>query len=1032
MKRLFLVLFVVGACGDDDDPGLTPDAAPTFDAPSGNTLADFLPEVPAPDGTARSTFAGPITDPADLIPGQASSGLVGDFFMRSSRARFVIQAGERSIGIVPFGGNVIDAVALGDDGEDLSTDHLGELGLIYLAGRTCNHTAVEVLRDGAGGGPAVIRATGTTAVNDYVNLRGLAALPVPPPIDPDLNEDGAGCATTYTLRPGSSTLEIAWTLFNPGSATIQGPFGMLNDVGGEVQIFSPRLGFSSLGGSISQITEAVDVAVPYQVYQAPGVAYGIVPRLSTPDKSSAGLVISGAAIFIFGARTFLDVLDRKADYLILGGDSGVTHHAELVVARDGAGVEAVFRRGRDETVRAVSGRARFSPGDAPARARVTVYSDPGADGDIDETDPVLTYFETRDDGTFEGEIPPGSYLFRADVPGVSRSPVRAVEIGAEAAVVPDLALPEPATFDFTVVDDADARVSIPVKITVIGRNPVAFDERVQNTGESRFGVVATKFNLHGSTLADPADAPLILPAGGPYRIFFSRGPEWSVASLRITAEAGARVTLPQVRLRRVLDTSGYIATAFHEHAIGSPDSAVPFDRRLASLLVEGIEFFAGTDHDHLSDYDPYIDAAGVRHLIDAVVGVETTPFAYGHFNAYPMELDPTDPSGGAPDWGAGMNGYAMLPGEIFADMRARGARVVQVSHPRSAGISTFQGFFHRAGLFFDFAARTYGSNDLLQDVPSEWLRLPEDRAVFSDAFDALEVWNNLSRGDTDGDGVPEMTGLDVVLRDWMNFLSLGKIYAPVGNGDTHSELADTAGMPRSLVRVPDDSEAGLTAGLEEDVWSTLGAGTPRDLVVTDGPMLRVTDATGPMPGRVVAATGGQVTLEILAQSAGYADIDTIEVLANATFDRRTGGAPSSLQPVACFTTRTGLHANDPCGLAPWEGGAQELDVETVDAGNGFTRQEARVTVTLRAEDIPNRAGAVGDDAWVVVRVRGRGSLFPIIPGDAVTSDNLDTILDGDDAEIRAAVRGRSAFPLAFTAPIFVDFDGGGYRAPFVP
>src|SRR5688500_16517043 len=79
------------ACGDDDN-GLTdhdaggPDAGPTA------TLDDFLPPVPEPTGGPQSVWAGEITDDSELIPGPASSGLPGDFYLRNSRARFVIQA----------------------------------------------------------------------------------------------------------------------------------------------------------------------------------------------------------------------------------------------------------------------------------------------------------------------------------------------------------------------------------------------------------------------------------------------------------------------------------------------------------------------------------------------------------------------------------------------------------------------------------------------------------------------------------------------------------------------------------------------------------------------------------------------------------------------------------------------------------------------------------------------------------------------------------------------------------------------------
>ena len=86
----------VTSCGDD---GSGPPAAADGGAPDAvpleNSLADFLPPLPEPTGAARAVFAGPITSAnaaAEIPPGPASTGLVGDLFVRNARAKFVIQA----------------------------------------------------------------------------------------------------------------------------------------------------------------------------------------------------------------------------------------------------------------------------------------------------------------------------------------------------------------------------------------------------------------------------------------------------------------------------------------------------------------------------------------------------------------------------------------------------------------------------------------------------------------------------------------------------------------------------------------------------------------------------------------------------------------------------------------------------------------------------------------------------------------------------------------------------------------------------
>ena len=52
--------------------------------------------------------------------------------------------------------------------------------------------------------------------------------------------------------------------------------------------------------------------------------------------------------------------------------------------------------------------------------------------------------------------------------------------------------------------------------------------------------------------------------------------------------------------------------------------------------------------------------------------------------------------------------------------------------------------------------------------------------------------------------------------------------------------------------------------------------------------------------------------------------------------------------------------------------------------------------------------------------------------DAITDETRAALLGGDFATMRTALTGRGASASAFTTPVFVDFDGGGYRAPFAP
>jgi hypothetical protein len=146
---------------------------------------------------------------------------------------------------------------------------------------------------------------------------------------------------------------------------------------------------------------------------------------------------------------------------------------------------------------------------------------------------------------------------------------------------------------------------------------------------------------------------------------------------------------------------------------------------------------------------------------------------------------------------------------------------------------------------------------------------------------------------------------------------------------------------------------------------------------------------------------------------------------------------STLVPLKCWTSRTiaTLDANDPCAKAAIAPEAMTVTLATVSGGGGYKRYEANVTVTLDAADIvaATRAGATGTDAWLVFRARGDRGIFPVLPkGDTITDTTMPALLSGDRTMIDTALTGHGISAEAVTAPVFVDFDGGGYRAPFAP
>src|ERR1043165_1988050 len=112
MRLRLLGLLVLTACGG-----------------GGGGIDDYYPTLPDPTGEAQVVFAGEITqaNASELLTGPAAQGMAGDFFMRNDKASFTIQAAARVLGVLPQGGNVIDA-ALRDATGQLVPDHFGEPG----------------------------------------------------------------------------------------------------------------------------------------------------------------------------------------------------------------------------------------------------------------------------------------------------------------------------------------------------------------------------------------------------------------------------------------------------------------------------------------------------------------------------------------------------------------------------------------------------------------------------------------------------------------------------------------------------------------------------------------------------------------------------------------------------------------------------------------------------------------------------------------------------------------------------------------
>src|SRR5262249_36329892 len=198
-----------------------------------------------------------------------------------------------------------------------------------------------------------------------------------------------------------------------------------------------------------------------------------------------------------------------------------------------------------------------------------------------------------------------------------------------------------------------------------------------------------------------------------------------------------------------------------------------------------------------TDYTPDVAAVGASSLISTVPGAEITSFDYGHFNAWPVTVDPSLVNGGSVDHGgaapAGQDfpaygNYSLTPGQIipaaFADPAAGTVQINPIHSPF--------GMDGNSGLAIDTGVVPPQSA-----VPGSARRLnPAITNYFDSGFTALEVWIGDDRGQVYTNFLGQNVG------DWFNLINQGIVRSGVADSDTHVKIVGQAGIPRTLLPSP--------------------------------------------------------------------------------------------------------------------------------------------------------------------------------------------------------------------------------------
>ncbi|HXT98240.1 MAG TPA: CehA/McbA family metallohydrolase [Polyangia bacterium] len=436
------------------------------------------------------------------------------------------------------------------------------------------------------------------------------------------------------------------------------------------------------------------------------------------------------------------------------------------------------------------------------------------------------------------------------------SAVVAATAGAPAPPVPKLVAEAGLAYD---VRDAKTGQPIPCKLTFVGVDGTRDPEftRVDIARQEGDGAIAAFNRVMSLTGVGLARVPL-----GTYDVTVSRGPEWEISTskkLKLTAR-GATIA---ARLSHVVDAQGWLSADFHVHAARSSDSRVPMHDRIFEFVADDVRMIVSTDHNVISDYEPFIKELDAGRYITSAVGDELTTNGWGHFGAFPLPRDIERAGEGA------VLVHGRRPDDFFKDVRrdAPGA-IIDVHHPR---IDAQIGYFD------------LGQFDARNDKAG--------RAGFSWDFDALEVMNGYQD--------PVRRSVDRTVDDWFALLNHDHLVTATGNSDTHHLTYNIGGYPRNYVKLREARPE------QVDPQEVANAVRFHHAFLTTGPFVSLL-VNGGAIGDLVPARGGKVHAEVTVQAAPWVSVSRVTLYLNGQEAKRwavpAGGAPVRFKESLDLTT----------------------------------------------------------------------------------------------------------------------------------
>ncbi len=981
----------------------------------------------------------------EAIGGPHAIGRVGDFILENDQIRLVIAdtgAGGpdqvTTYGRVntTFGGSLVDADLQRIGGDGQGNDQLAELlpGFVFSV---IDPTSVTVTATGDDTDYAEVTVTGTGG--DLFQMVYLLNTGLFYP-------SGLTLTQAYRLYPGKRYVEMHTTIVNtatgahpfpyfnptqldaltgmniPGISTLQlsVPLGQLPLFGGEQTLFAPGVaGFNvrfAIEDSYAQaggFPAFPGLAIDFLATRGNGVSYGLaMPKADDNYINAYASGYPGQDITPYSMLIPFTYAGVAGVYMYkppdqLGAGEQYTFTSYFFVGRgDVASVADAIYEQRGQETGTFGGQVVDAMTSAPVASANVIVLD-GKNHPIDQ-------IQTDANGSFLAHLPPGNYSYIVVKDDRLNTAPAAIAITANQQTGALVQIAPPATIAVDATDDLGRHV--PVKVQLIGNFPqanVAQDLDPTLGGRSflysaQIGEKERTTAFDGTTryvegawwTVDGRLSAQIRP--GTYDVVITRGPEYEVTTQTVVLGAGQFVGVqPVVHLSYASD--GWVAGDFHIHAQPSTDSGLPIADRVASCAAEGLEVATSTDHNFITDYAPVIAANNLDTWLLGIPGMELTTFEMGHFNGYPLAVDPGSTRGGEFVWAH------QPPGKLFDQLRntlaiAPGKGVVQVNHPRQTVLGYWAQFF-----IDEKTAEPYTPTGILGVFAPYGDEFKPENYSFD--FDAVELVTGKRLEDNhtyitpnplppgtypdpqpvpgtvlvSKDGHAQFPG---VVETWFTMLDRGHKATGMGTSDAHHLLGDEPGYARTMVFVGSGND--VPGGYTRD--NVISGILNHHAVVTNAPFIEMTIGTN-MIGDTMVAQGGAVDVKIHIRSASWAPVDHFTLYSN-------GGTKVADQAIPA---------------------AQ---------GSDFT-----ATVHLQ----------LAVDSWVVAEATGSGNMFPVLSPTELPPLDAGVIISAISVGLPAGALGslpltgalkpqrlHISTPYAITNPIWIDIDGNGWNPPQPP